>query len=234
MPSLLSTVFHLLFVCLSATAQDLGSANSTVSDLGILQMVTPTTHAAQVDPTVLIDLSTDAENFYTAYTQVDSFNFEAALVLAVASQPQGVEMTLIADESRLIDIYLDMETSLLDQPSSYMSRLHESASLYPASFSSPLMSQASGVLLGYESLVSQDVLSVSQTQGPITPGMSIKVGPAATSSPTSSSATETSKASAAGSTSTSKGAAAPAASANSQMIFNAAAAAVGVLGVAMM
>ena len=174
--------------------------------------------------------------------QIDSFNFQSALVLAQYSQPPGALATLVAGDGILLNLYADARTSLLNKPSSYLSRLHAAVTPYPFPFSSSVMSQATGFLLGYQSLVSQDVLGVKPTQGPITPGMSINIGPAATGGPASPSGTvgvaQASKSTgatlAAGSTSSSKGAGMPAASANPQMIVNAAAAAMLVLGAAIM
>ena len=90
------------------------------------------------------------------------------------------------------------------------------------------MSQASGILLGYESIVSRDVLSKNSSSGPITPGMSIAAGPAATS------ASATNSAVGAASTSSSRAAGVPMVTSSPLLLINAAAAAVGVLGVALM
>ena len=95
------------------------------------------------------------------------------------------------------------------------------------------MSQATGILLGYESLVTTDVLGMNATQAPVTPGMSINVAPAVTGGgPVGSGVTQASQGT--GTTSTSKAAGIPTAHANAQVMINAAAAAVGVLGVAWM
>ena len=103
------------------------------------------------------------------------------------------------------------------------------------------MSQVTGVLLGYESIVSQDVLSKNSSSGPITPGMSIAVGAALTSVSTMSSTMGTMQASQASqgmgtapTTSSSKAAGVPMMTASPLLMINAAAAAVGVLGVALM
>ena len=103
------------------------------------------------------------------------------------------------------------------------------------------MSQATGILLGYESFVSQDVLSKNATFGPITPGMSIAVGPAVTSAPAASSrmgATQASQASqgvaTAASTSPSKAAGVPVMTASPMLMISAVVAAVGVLNIALM
>lgn len=58
-----------------------------------------------------------------------------------------------------------------------MSRLKASAT--PFAFSPTLISQASGILLGYESLVSRDLLKKKGVPS-VTPGMSISVDPGAT------------------------------------------------------
>ena len=100
------------------------------------------------------------------------------------------------------------------------------------------MSQATCILQGYESLVSQDVLSKNSSSGPVTPGMNIAIGPAVTSTSAASSgkgATQTSQGmGTAASTSSSKAAGVPVVTASPLLIINAAAAAVGVLGVALM
>ena len=182
----------------------------------------------------LATLSGDAFSFYTSYTQIDPFDFQSALVFAINSQPASARATLVAKEASLIGVYLDAETSLLNNPTSYLSRLHASASPYPAGFSSSLMSQATGILLGYESLVSQDVLSKNPSSGPITPGMSIAGGPAATSASATDSGIGATQASQGMSTSSSKAAGVPMVTSSPLLMINAAAAAVGVLGVALM
>ena len=143
--------------------------------------------------------------------------------------------TLVAGDDRIISIWADGLTSLLNDPTAYISRLQASASPYPSTFSSSLVSQASGLLLGFESLVTQDILSMNATQAPVTPGMSISVGPAG---PVGSGMSQASQGTGTmmppGSTSTSKAAGMPRASANAQVMINAAAAAVGVLGLAWM
>ena len=100
------------------------------------------------------------------------------------------------------------------------------------------MSQATGILLGYESLVSQDVLSKNPSSGPVTPGMSIAVGPAVTSASAANSGAGATQASqgtgTAASTSSSKAAGVPVVTASPMLMVNAAAAAVGMLGVALM
>lgn len=113
----------------------------------------------------------------------------------------------------------------MDDPTAYLSRLGASASPWP--FSSTLMSQASGLLLGYESIVSRDLLNATASQATVTPGMSISVGPAAATTGT----TATIKGQA---TSTSKAVGVPAATGNPQLVFGAAAAVAGMLGMIML
>ena len=100
------------------------------------------------------------------------------------------------------------------------------------------MSQVTGILLGYESLVSQDVLSKNSSSGPITPGMSIAVGPAATGASTTDSGVGATQASqgtgTAASTSTSKAAGVPAVTASPLLVINAVAAGAALIGVALM
>ncbi|MCJ1396246.1 hypothetical protein MMC18_009135 [Xylographa bjoerkii] len=241
-------VFYLLSILRLVTAQSTAPSaapsaapsvfiNPSESDLGILQLVTPTTHANQVPLTALDALQTDIEQFYISYTQIDPFDFGYALGLALQSPSPGLN-TLDAGEDRLIQIYADGVTSLLDNPTSYLSRLHVSASPWPSAFSSSLMSQATGILLGYESLVSQDVLSKNSSSGPVTPGMIIAVGPAMTSTSAASSAMGATQASqgmgTAATTSPSKAAGVPVVTASPLLLINAAAVAMGVFGVAMM
>ena len=91
------------------------------------------------------------------------------------------------------------------------------------------MSQATGLLLGYESLASQDVLSKKPSSGPVTPGMSITVGPAVMSASTSGPGIGM-----APSTSSSKAVGVPVATASPLLKINAAAAGMALLGVALM
>ena len=126
-------------------------------------------------------LTTDALTFYNAYTQVDRFDYVPALSQALQSEPSSaLESLIVGPNSRLASSYFELEFSLLENPTSYLSRLHDSASPFPSAFSSSLASQASGILLSYESLVSQDILSVSPSSGPITPGVKISLRPAMT------------------------------------------------------
>ena len=94
------------------------------------------------------------------------------------------------------------------------------------------MSQASGLLLGYKALVSQDVLNVTASQAVITPGVSISVGPAAGATGATggrvvgaNGATAT-----APSTSSSKAFGVPAATPNLQLVYSGAVAAAGIFG----
>ena len=100
------------------------------------------------------------------------------------------------------------------------------------------MSQATGILRGYESLVSQDVLSKNSSTGPITPGGSDAMGSAVTNASAASSGMAATQASqgtgTAASTSSSKAAGVPVVTASPLLMINAAAAAVGLLGVALM
>ena len=91
------------------------------------------------------------------------------------------------------------------------------------------MSQATGILLGYQSLVSQDVLGKNSSSGPITPGMSIAAGPAATGASATNSGMNT-----VASASSPKAAGVPMVTSSPLLMINAAAAAVGMLGVALM
>ncbi len=101
------------------------------------------------------------------------------------------------------------------------------------------MSQASGLLLGYESIVSRDLLNATVSQATVTPGMSISVGRAAATTGTT--ATITGRISgtpgataATQATSTSKAIGVPAATGNPQLVFGAAAAVAGMLGMIML
>ncbi|MCJ1377289.1 hypothetical protein MMC17_000381 [Xylographa soralifera] len=231
-------VFYLLFVSSLVIAQS-DLVDTSASDIGILQLVTPTTHANQVAITALAALSTDAYNFYTSYTQIDTFNFQSAQLLVIESLPAASAAALNAAGGYSLDgIYYEAEFSLLDNPTFYLSRLHASASPWPSAFSASVMSQASGILLGYESLVSQDVLSKTSSSGPVIPGMSITVGPSVTSTPAASSGMVATQASqgtgTVASTSASKAAGVPVVTASPLLLINAAAAAVGVIGVALM
>ncbi|KAI9871382.1 MAG: hypothetical protein M1830_002968 [Pleopsidium flavum] len=182
-------------------------------------------HAYQFPPEALEALSTDAASFYSSYIEVDTFNFASAEVLAIESATKipGAALSLAADGPVLHTIYLHGRTSLLDDPTAYLSRLHASA--LPWHFSSTLMSQASGLLLGYESIVSRDLLNATVKQATVTPGMSISVGPVATTT----GATAATQA-----TSTSKAIGVPAATGNPQLVFGAAAAVAGMLGMIML
>lgn len=178
----------------------------------------------------LVTLSADAYSFFTSYTEVDSFNFQSAQYLAIASAgPNAVQ--LAADAGPLDTLYIAQAyTSLLDNPTALLTRLHASASPWP--FSSALMSQMSGILLGYESLVSRDLLNATNVPT-IEPGVSISVGPGAAL--TGATATATSGMArttvATQSTATLKAMGIPAATGNPQLLIAAAAAAAGVLGV---
>ncbi|MCJ1252145.1 hypothetical protein MMC30_009383 [Trapelia coarctata] len=204
--------FHLP---LHSTAQII----STTSDLGILQLVTPTTHASLVPATALAALSADAFSFCSSYIDIDTFNIGSAIGTAIASVATipHAGVSLVAQEHILLTVYFDATTSLLNKPTEYLTRLSSAASPWP--FSSALMSQASGILLGYESLVSRDVLNLTPTGPSITPGISISVATGATG------ATATTQ-----STASSKAGGVPAATANVQLAFTAVVAAAGVVG----
>ena len=225
-----------------------GQATSTISDLGILQLMTPTMHASQfpesavricpfnthvvsANPSLpqLASLSLDAMTFHTSYIEVDTFNYGAALILAVGSTAKtpGVYATLAANQAVLDPLYFQGQSSLLQNPTAYLGRLASAASPWP--FSSTIMSQASGVLLGYESLVSRDLLNATASQAQVTPGMSISVSPAAATATTGSNGMMGGQA-----TSTSKAVGVPAATGNPQLVFGAAAAVAGMLGVIML
>ncbi|MCJ1287204.1 hypothetical protein MMC26_006552 [Xylographa opegraphella] len=230
-------IFYLLFIPWLVTAQS-DLVDSSASDLGILQLVTPTTHANQVAITALATLTTDAFSFYKAYTQVDTFQFISAQILAIESLPPSSKAILNAGEFNLDEIYYDGPTSLLSNPTSYLSRLHASVSAWPADFSASVMSQASGLLLGYESLVSQDVLSKNSSSGPVTPGMSLSTGPAMTSAFATGAgmgATQTAQGSGPAATSSPfKAAGVPMVTASPLLLINAAAVAAGVVAVALL
>jgi len=218
-------------------------ASSTIG-AHIFQMITPTTQASQVPLTALERFSTDAFNFYAYYTSLDKFTFGDQLIAAQETLSYSAQTSIAAEETSLIQLVYEAYTSLIDEPSSYLSRLHDSASPWPSHLSSSLLSQATGILLGYESLASKDVLSKKPAHGPITPGMSIDIGAKATgaastgAAPSSAAASSTTAtqgaaattAAAAQKTVTSKAAAAPVATANAQLLMSAAAAAAGVIG----
>ncbi|MCJ1296164.1 hypothetical protein MMC34_007729 [Xylographa carneopallida] len=230
-------VLYLLSISYLVTAQsDLLDPSAT--DIGILQLVTPTTHANQVPITALAALTTDALSFYKGYTQLDTFNYESAQLVALESLPASAAAILNAGGFSLDQVYDDAYTSLLDNPILYLSRLHASVSPWPSAFSAAVVSQASGILIGYESLVSQDVLSKNSTSGPVTPGMSISMGPAMTSASATSSGMGATQASqgmgTVASTTSSKAAGVPMVTGSPLLLINAAMAAAGVVGVAMM
>ena len=189
----------------------------------------------------------DVASFSESYMGADTFYFDSALQVAISSQPPPAQRTLLADQDQLVQAYADLGLALLDNPTSYLSYLSSAAAPYAATFSAPLMSQATAFLLGYESLVSQDVLSTIASFGPVTPVMSIAGAPAATGSGAGPIAITTSKG--AGmptqgtgiatqgtgtATSTSKGAGMPLATASPLLMVNAAAVVAGILGVALM
>lgn len=200
----------------------------TSSDLGILQLVTPTTHAAQVPATAIATLSADAISFCSSYIDVDTFHFQSAIVNAALSGGAS----LLADQGVLATIYFDATTSLLENPTAYLSRLSASATPFPL-FSSQLMSQASGILLGYQSLVSEDILSKTPSQA-VTPGMSIKVD-GATAAAGGQATGATGATATAQSTSSFKALGVPVATANSHLMYGCgAAAAAGLLGMVLL
>ena len=111
-----------------------------------------------------------------------------------------------------------------------MSRLHATLASWPQDYSSSIVSQASGLLLGYESIATKDVLSSKPTQGPITPGMSIDVGPG----PTGGAGGTAAAPAATGPSSSSSKAAAPAPTADLKVVANAIAGAAGLAVVALL
>ena len=139
------------------------------------------------------------------------------------------QLTRISNQGSFVVLYLDAETSLFDEPSSYMSRLRETASPWPAELTSSMFSQMTGIFEGYKSIASKDILSKTPAQSSITPGASIAAPKSSTSG---SSGTE--KTSTTGTTSSSKAAAVPIATSQAQLIINAAAAAIGIVGVALL
>lgn len=146
-------------------------------------------------------------------------------------------MSLNADALVLDTVYFHGSTSLMDEPSAYLSRLSAAATPWP--FSSAMVSQASGLLLGYKSLVSRDLLNVTASQAKVTPGMSINVaGAAATTKMTATgNGQATGNAQPSGNAqpaSPSKAVGVPAVTGNPQLIFGAAAAVAGMLGVIML
>ena len=122
----------------------------------------------------------DAYSFYTSFTQVDPFDFSSQIAMAVQHQPLASEKAMLAAGPQFINVWAGGITSLIDDPAPYLSRLHESASIWPASLSSSLLSQASALLTGYESIATKDILSQSPAFGPVTPGFKIDLGPAPT------------------------------------------------------
>ena len=156
--------------------------------------------------------------------------------MALSSQPTAVQVSLEGPVERLATLYfIQAEQSILDDPSSYLSRLHESASPFPNSFSSSLASQVSAILTGYESLASKEVLSKSPSYGPVTPGISINVGAAPTAAGSAGAGGNGGGGTAGGPTATSKGGAAPAVgTAGPMLVFNAAVGAAGVVGLALL
>jgi hypothetical protein len=173
-------------------------------------------------------LSLDAYDFYTSYTDIDTFDLASAQALAIsAAGPSAVK--LAADAGRLDKIYLaQLQTSLLNDPKAFLSRLQASASPWP--FSSTVMSQASGVLLGYESLVSRDLLNAKNVPS-TTPGISIDVSPGAAATRATTPAADGTAGAAGFTTTSSKAVGIPAATGNPPLMIAVAAAAAGMLGI---
>lgn len=92
------------------------------------------------------------------------------------------------------------------------------------------MSQASGILLGYESIVSQDLLHKKDIPS-VTPGISIDVDGGQTTGAGATGAGATATSSGPQSTGTSKAMGIPAATGNPQLVIAAAAAAAGFFGI---
>lgn len=149
----------------------------------------------------------------------------AGSAAASAATRPGGGVSLAMGVPVLATMNVQARTSLLDDPTAYLSRLSATASLWP--FSSAIMSQASGLLLGYESIVSRDLLNATASLATVTPGMSMSGGPAAAT-------TGTTAAIAGQATSTSKAVGVPAATGNPQLVFVAAAAVAGMLGMIML
>lgn len=177
--------------------------------------------------------------FYQSYIYADTFNFGDVIPAIVATATQT---SVVTAQLYSLDIaYFAGVTSLADNPTAYMKSLAASAAFWPETFSSALMSQATGLLLGYESIVSKDFLGVTPSPS-ITPGMGITVSGAVATSTTAmvvtsngqtSTAAVKSTASSAGSGqagASSAGAGVALASASPELIVSAAAAAAGVVG----
>lgn len=152
-------------------------------------------------------------DFYQSYTDIDTFNFVSAQVQAINKDPK-----LAADINRLDRIYFEGEQSLLDDPKAYLSRLQSSASPWPKAFSKDILSQANGVLLGYKSIVSVDLLNAKDVPT-VTPGIRVTEGAGGVEAP------------AATGSAASKAMGMPAATGNPQLVIAAAAAAAGMLGI---
>lgn len=157
-------------------------------------------------------------DFYQSYTDLDTFNFVSAQVQAINKDPK-----LAADINRLDFIYFEGEKSLLDDPKAYLSRLQSSASPWPKPFSKDILSHANGVLLGYKSIVSVELLNAKDVPS-VTPGIKVTEGAGGVGAPAATGG-------AAGATSTSKAMGMPAATGNPQLVIAAAAAAAGMLGI---
>lgn len=160
-----------------------------------------------------------------------------AAIASAATRPGNNEASLLAQNAVILTLYYDADTSLLENPTAYLSRLSSSASPWP--YSTALMSQASGLLLGFESLVTQDILNITVTQAVVTPGISVKVGPAAnvvsTTAATGSRATNAVGTTAgAPSTSSSKAFGVPVATANPQLMYSCVIAAAGMFGMVLL
>ncbi|MCJ1484243.1 hypothetical protein MMC06_004411 [Schaereria dolodes] len=238
-----SSLYAFCFLCVSylVAAQSTtpsatlpAGAGTTTSDYGIFQLVTPTTHRNQVPASALSAFEHDASAFYQSYTSADPFVFMSALVSIDNSPPPSFSTSVLVDHLSLQNAYSFDNQYLLQNPTSYLSKLQATASPWPSAFSSSIMSHASGILLGYESLVSKDVLSLTPSFGPVTPGMSAPASAAITTA--SAAATKATAASGTSpssppSPSTSKAAAAPIMIASPLLIVNAAAVAAGMLGV---
>lgn len=186
----------------------------------------------------LLSFSDDCLSFYKSYIYADTFNFGDVIPEIVATATQTSVMT--AELYNLDVAYFAGVTSLADNPTAYMKSLAASAAFWPETFSSALMSQATGLLLGYESIVSKDFLGVTPSPS-ITPGRSISASGAVATSTTAvvasngqtSTAAVQPSASSAGSgqaSASSAGAGAALASASPELIMSAAAAAAGVVG----
>ena len=182
----------LLFLCSSISAQ----LYSVDTDMGIFELVTPPVDAGQIPQTTvsrffnrfcsflradfhmkLYQWSSDCMDFHESYVSADTWQWvEAWDSVLLETTDTDFLSTLQAEMANTLFPYvlgtIGVPTSLMVEPTAVLSYLSGNFSGWPATFTSPLLSQATAILLGYESLLSVEILGVKPTAS-ITPGISI-------------------------------------------------------------